>query len=83
MSRTRRTAMAVTSWRVPPGRVIAAGVATTAQSTGKERWVRERMIGMTSHGMNYWASADGRDQRLIFAMDGLLQEVDANTGKSI
>ena len=41
------------------------------------------MIGMTSRGMNYWASADGRDQRLIFAMDGLLQEVDANTGKSV
>ena len=37
---------------------------------------------MTSRGMNYWASADGGDQRLIFAMDGLLQEVDANTGKS-
>ena len=52
-------------------------------ATGAERWVRERMIGMTSRGMNYWASADGRDQRLIFAMDGLLQEVDANTGKSV
>ena len=52
-------------------------------ATGAERWVRERMIGMTSRGMNYWASADGRDQRLIFAMGGLLQEVDANTGKSV
>ena len=52
-------------------------------ATGAERWVRERMIGMTSRGMNYWASADGRDQRLIFAMDGLLQEVDATTGKSV
>ena len=52
-------------------------------ATGAERWVRERMIGMTSRGMNYWASADGRNQRLIFAMDGLLQEVDANTGKSV
>jgi quinoprotein glucose dehydrogenase len=52
-------------------------------ATGKERWVRERMAGMTSRGMNYWESADGRDQRLIFAMDGLLQEVDATTGKSV
>ena len=52
-------------------------------ATGAERWVRERMIGMTSRGMNYWASADGRDQRLIFAMNGLLQEVDAKTGKSV
>src|SRR5207342_1944785 len=52
-------------------------------ATGQERWVRERMIGMTSRGMNYWESADGRDQRLIFAMDGRLQEVDAKTGKSV
>src|SRR6188474_460029 len=51
--------------------------------TGKERWVRERMTGMTSRGMTYWESADGRDRRLIFAMDSLLQEIDARTGKSI
>ena len=51
--------------------------------TGKERWVRENMGGMTSRGINYWESADGRDQRLIFAMNGLLQQVDAKTGKSI
>src|SRR6188472_1372556 len=52
-------------------------------ATGRERWVRENMAGMTSRGMNYWESADGRDQRLIFAMNSLLQEVDAKTGKSI
>ena len=52
-------------------------------ATGKERWVRENMTGMTSRGMNYWESADGRDQRLIFAMNSLLQEVDAKTGKSV
>jgi len=51
--------------------------------TGKELWVRERMNGMTSRGMNYWETAGGRDQRLIFAMDGLLQELDAKTGKPI
>ena len=39
------------------------------------------MNGMTSRGINYWESADGRDQRLIFAMDSLLQQVDAKTGK--
>jgi quinoprotein glucose dehydrogenase len=38
---------------------------------------------MTSRGMNYWETAGGRDQRLIFAMDGLLQELDAKTGKPI
>jgi len=51
--------------------------------TGAERWVRENMNGMTGRGLNYWESADGRDQRLIFAMNSLLQEVDARTGKSI
>jgi quinoprotein glucose dehydrogenase len=51
--------------------------------TGAELWIRESMNGMTSRGLNYWSSADGRDERLIFAMDSLLQEVDAKTGKSI
>ena len=51
--------------------------------TGSEIWVRENMLGMTSRGINYWESADGTDQRLIFAMNSLLQEVDAKTGKSI
>ena len=51
--------------------------------TGKELWIRENMTGMTSRGFNYWESRDGRDQRLIFAMNSLLQEVDAKTGKSI
>jgi len=51
--------------------------------TGKELWIRENMNGMTSRGMNYWESADGRDQRLIFAMNSFLQELDSKTGKSI
>ncbi|MEO8315097.1 MAG: PQQ-binding-like beta-propeller repeat protein [Pseudomonadota bacterium] len=52
-------------------------------ASGKELWIRENMNGMTSRGFNYWESADGNDRRLIFAMDSLLQEVDARTGKSI
>jgi quinoprotein glucose dehydrogenase len=51
--------------------------------TGKELWIRENMNGMTSRGINYWESADGRDQRLIFSMDALLQQIDAKTGKSV
>ena len=51
--------------------------------TGQELWVREHMNGMTSRGINYWETADGRDQRLTFSMNSLLQEVDAKTGKSI
>jgi quinoprotein glucose dehydrogenase len=51
--------------------------------TGRELWVRENMAGMTSRGLNYWASADGSDERLIFAMDSLLQALDAKTGRPI
>ncbi len=57
-------------------------VALDAKS-GKELWIRENMNGMTSRGMNYWESSNGRDQRLIFAMNTMLQELDAKTGKSI
>src|SRR5688572_11323678 len=51
--------------------------------TGTELWVREKMNGMTARGMNYWESADGSDQRLIFAMNSLLQQLDAKTGKPV
>ncbi len=57
-------------------------VAVDAKS-GKELWVRENMNGMTSRGLTYWESRDGRDRRLIFSMNSLLQELDAKTGKSI
>src|SRR3954454_14366983 len=50
---------------------------------GTERWVRENMNGMSTRGVMYWESRDGRDQRLIFPMNSLLQELDAKTGKSI
>ena len=48
-----------------------------------ELWVRENMNGMSNRGMMYWESRDGRDQRLIFPMNSLLQQLDAKTGKSI
>jgi quinoprotein glucose dehydrogenase len=51
--------------------------------TGRELWVRENMNGMSSRGMMHWESRDGRDQRLIFPMNSLLQELDAKTGNSI
>jgi quinoprotein glucose dehydrogenase len=51
--------------------------------TGKELWIHDGMVGMTTRGMNYWDSADGRDRRLIFSMYDYLQEIDATTGKSI
>jgi quinoprotein glucose dehydrogenase len=65
------------------GRGRNASLVAVDAKTGKELWIRENMNGMTSRGFNYWESADGRDQRLIFAMNSLLQQVDAKTGKSI
>ena len=52
-------------------------------TTGKEIWIHEGLNGITSKGINYWESADGKDRRLIFTVDSFLQEIDAATGKSI
>ncbi len=65
------------------GRGRNGSIVAVDAKTGKELWVRERMNGMTSRGMMYWESRDGRDQRLIFAMNSLLQQLDAKTGKSV
>ena len=65
------------------GRGRNGSIVAVDAKTGKERWVRENMNGMSSRGMMYWESRDGRDQRLIFPMNSLLQELDAKTGKSI
>src|SRR4029450_3851158 len=65
------------------GRGRKGSLVAVDAKTGKEMWIRENMTGMTSRGFNYWESRDGRDQRLIFAMNSVLQEVDAKTGKSI
>jgi quinoprotein glucose dehydrogenase len=51
--------------------------------TGRELWIHDAMNGMTTRGMNYWESKDGKSRRLIFAMNDYLQEIDALTGKSI
>ena len=52
-------------------------------ATGKEIWVHDGLNGITSKGINYWESANGKDRRLIFAVDSFLQAIDATTGKSI
>jgi quinoprotein glucose dehydrogenase len=52
-------------------------------ATGKEIWIHEKLNGMTSRGINYWQSADGKDRRLLFLINNFLQAVDARTGKSI
>jgi quinoprotein glucose dehydrogenase len=64
------------------GRNASAVVALDA-ATGKELWVHDGLNGITSKGINYWESGDAKDRRLIFAVDSFLQQIDANTGKSI
>ena len=39
-------------------------------TTGKEIWIHEGLTGVTSRGINYWQSQNGKDRRLIFAVDG-------------
>ena len=65
------------------GRGRNGSIVAVDAKTGRELWVRENMNGMSNRGMMYWESRDGRDQRLIFPMNSLLQQLDAKTGKSI
>jgi quinoprotein glucose dehydrogenase len=51
--------------------------------TRKELWIHANLRGITNRGINFWQSKDGKERRLLFAMDDLLQAIDARTGKSI
>jgi quinoprotein glucose dehydrogenase len=64
------------------GRASNAIVAIEAAS-GRPLWVHDGLNGMTTRGMNYWESEDGTDRRLIFSINDYLQQIDANTGRSI
>ncbi len=52
-------------------------------STGKEIWIHANLPGLSTRGIAYWESKDRKDRRLIFAINGFLEEIDARTGKSI
>src|SRR5947209_1174671 len=64
------------------GRNTDAIIALDA-ATGKELWVHEGLSGTQNKGMNYWESADGKDRRIVFVIDSFINELDANTGKTI
>jgi quinate dehydrogenase (quinone) len=51
--------------------------------TGKEIWRSAPVKGFIVRGMNYWESSDGKDRRLIYSANNLLEELDADTGKSV
>src|SRR6267142_421088 len=44
-------------------------------TTGKEIWIHEGLAGITSRGVNYWQSADGKDKRLLFSINSFLQAI--------
>jgi glucose dehydrogenase len=52
-------------------------------ATGKEIWVSEPVAGFNARGVNYWESKDGKDRRLLFSANNLLQAIDAATGQTI
>jgi quinoprotein glucose dehydrogenase len=52
-------------------------------STGKEVWIHENIPNLSSRGINYWQSPNGRDRRLLLTTGPYLQAIDARTGKSI
>jgi len=54
--------------------------------TGKEQWshptgAKSRLI--TNRGIDYWESADRSERRLFFAVENMLQSIDARTGRPI
>jgi quinoprotein glucose dehydrogenase len=60
------------------------GIYALDAATGKQLWVHPVEGGQpTERGFNKWISSDGKDRRLIFAVDGYLQEIDMNTGETI
>lgn len=68
--------------------VMAAGssIAALDAATGKQiwRWVPDEPVQViTNRGIDYWESKDGKERRLLFAMNHALRAVDARTGKSI
>jgi glucose dehydrogenase len=64
--------------RGPNGSFVALDAAT-----GKEIWVHEGVQGFNTRGVNYWESKDGKDRRLMFSTNDILQEIDAQTGRTI
>jgi quinoprotein glucose dehydrogenase len=52
-------------------------------ATGREKWTHRNEGGVTDRGVNYWASADGSERRLLYLNAGSLTALDARTGNMI
>jgi quinoprotein glucose dehydrogenase len=52
-------------------------------ASGKELWIHAHLPGISMRGINFWESADHKDQRLVFQINHFIEEIDAKTGQSI
>lgn len=55
-------------------------------ATGAELWTRKpegSERSMTTRGINYWESSDGKERRLFFSSDHYLRALDALTGEPV
>jgi quinoprotein glucose dehydrogenase len=52
-------------------------------ANGAQVWTRPNANAVGTRGLNYWRSADGRDQRLLYITGGFLTAADARTGQTI
>ena len=60
------------------------GIYALDAATGRQIWAHAVEGGQpTNRGFNHWISKDGKDQRLIFSVDGYLQELEMKTGQTI
>ncbi len=86
------------AWTYPPGqtdfnplvvRGVVYGLGANGMfvaldaATGTELWVHKGVQNFNGRGVNYWESKDGKDRRLIFSTNNILQAIDAQTGQTI
>src|SRR5688572_19738651 len=65
--------------------VLAKGRSIVAldAATGRELWVHANEGAVGTRGMNFWRSADGSEERLLYVNAGHLTAIDAKTGDTI
>jgi glucose dehydrogenase len=68
-----------TMYVLAKGRSIVALDATN----GRELWTHANEGAVGTRGMNYWRSADGSEERLLYMNAGHLTAIDAKTGETI
>ena len=52
-------------------------------ATGKQLWIHDNIEGFNVRGVNYWESEGGKERRLLFSANNMLQQIDAVTGERV